>query len=189
MKKLLISSVVAVLCTGASAIYADDTHQHEQGSAPDTKSSSEKSVLPKQPAAPDKSMSSAEGSGVADAQMGKAQERMKQAQALMAKIREAKDPAERRRLMQEHTQALRDTMGMMREMKMGMMGGCQGMGMMSCGQGKGAMGGEHMMGPMGGDQGMGMMGMHQMMEERMGMMQMMMEQMFERQEMLMQDGK
>lgn len=172
MKKLLISSVVAVLCTGAPAVYADDTHQHEQSSAPESQSSS-----------------NAKDSSVADAQMDKAQERMKQAQAIMAKLREAKDPAERHRLMHEHTQAMRDTMGMMRDMKMGMMGCDQGMGMMGCGQGKGMMGGDHKMGAMGADQGMGMMGMHQMMEGRMEMLQMMMEQMFERQEMLMQNAK
>src|SRR3972149_4844859 len=174
MKKFLIGSVVAVLCMGAPAVYADDTHQHGQGSAPESKSSS-----------------SAGDNSVADMQMGKAQ-------ALMAKLRETKDPAERRKLMQQHTQAMRDTMGMMREMKMGMMGCGQGKGMMSCGEGMGAMGGEqgmgmmggeHKMGAMGGDHMMGMMSMHQMMEERMEMMQMMMEQMFERQEMLMQGGK
>ena len=169
MKKFLIGSVVAVFCMGAPAVHADDTHQHGQASAAESKSSS-----------------SAGGSSVADAQMGKAQERMKQAQALMAKLRESKDPVERKRLMQEHMQAMRDTMGMMRGMRMGMMGGGQGMGMMGGGQG---------MGMMGGGQGKGsaktggMMPMHQMMEDRMEMMQMMMEQMFERQEMLMQDGK
>jgi hypothetical protein len=141
--------------------YADDAHHPEQGSTPAAKS------------APDQAM----GSGVADAQMAKAQERMKQAQALMARLRESKDPAERKRLMQEHMQAMRDTMGMMRGMKMGMMGGGQGMGMMGGGQGKGPA------------KTGGMMPMHQMMEDRMEMMQMMMEQMFERQEMLMQDGK
>ncbi len=190
MKKFLIGSVVAVLCMGVPVVYADDTHQHEHGSATESKSSS-----------------SAGDSSVADMQMGKAQERMKEAQALMAKLRETKDPAERRKLMQQHTQAMRDTMGMMREMKMGAMGCGQGKGTMSCGEGMGAMGGEHKMGAMGGEKGMGMMGgehkmgamggdhmmgmmsMHQMMEERMGMMQMMMEQMFERQEMLMQGGK
>ncbi|MGC2048249.1 MAG: hypothetical protein WA635_06535, partial [Gallionella sp.] len=93
MKKLLIGSLVAVLCMGASAVYADDTHQHEHGSAPD------------------KSMSSAGESSVADAQMGKAQARMKQAQAIMAKMRKTKDPAARRKLMKEHTQAMRDIMG------------------------------------------------------------------------------
>lgn len=177
MKKLLISSVVAVLCTGTAAVYADDAHHPEQGSASASKSAVGKNVLPKQSATPDKSMGNAEGSGAADAQMAKAQERMQQAQALMAKLRETRNPAERQKLMREHTQAMRDTMGMMRGMKMGM-DGCQGMGMMGGGQGMGMMG---MMGMM--------MGMHQMMEEHMGMMQMMMEQMLDRQEMLMQGGK
>ena len=166
MKKLLIGSVVAALCMGVPAVYADDAHHPEKASAPVSKSVPGKNVLPKQPAAPDKSMSSAEDSSGAEAQMGKAQQRMKQAQTLMGKLREAKSPAERRRLMQEHTQAMRDTMGMMGEMKMGMMG--QGKGQAQTG---------------------GMMDMHQMMEERMEMMQMMMEQVFERQEMLMQDKK
>lgn len=172
MKKLLIGSVIAVLCMGASVVYADDTHHPEQGSAPATPG---KTVLPKQPAAPEKSRGSTGGSSVTGAQIGKAQERMKQAQVLMAKILEAKDPAERRKLMQEHTQAMRDTMGMMREMKMDMMGSGMDMAMMSKDHGPAKSG--------------GMMDMHQMMEERMGMMQMMMEQMLERQEVLMQDGK
>jgi len=158
MKKLLISSVVVALCAGVPVVYADDAHHPEQGSASASKPVAGKNVLSKQPAAPDKAMSS----GVADAQMVKAQERMKQAQALMAKLRETQDPAERQKLMREHTQAMRDTMGMMRGMKMGMEG-CQGMGMM--------------------------MGMHQMMDEHMGMMQMMMEQMIDRQDMLMPGGK
>jgi len=161
MKKLLISNMVAGLLMSAPVAYADDAHHPEQGGTPAVTS------------APDQTMSG----GVADAQMAKAQERMKQAQALMARLREAKDPAEHKRLMQEHMQAMRDTMDMMRGMKMGMMGGGQGMGMMGGGQGKGPA------------KTGGMMPMHQMMEDRMEMMQMMMEQMLERQEMLMQDGK
>jgi len=128
MKKLLIGSAVAALFVGAPVVYADDAHHPEQGSASASKPSAGKNVLPKQPATPDKSMGNAEGSGAADAQMAKAQERMKQAQALMVKLREAKNPAERQKLMREHTQAMHDTMGMMRGMKMGM-DGCQGMGM------------------------------------------------------------
>ena len=179
MKKLLISNMVAGLMMSASAVYAEDAHHPDQGGTPAVKSASDKAV----------------SSDVADAQMAKAQERMKQAQALMAKLRESKDPVERKRLMQEHMQAMRDTMGMMRGMRMGMMGGGQGMGMMGGGQGMGMMGGGQGMGMMGGGQGKGsaktggMMPMHQMMEDRMEMMQMMMEQMFERQEMLMQDGQ
>ena len=168
MKKLLIGNMVVGLLMGAPMAYADDAHHPEQGGTPAS--------------APDKAMSS----GVADAQMAKAQERMKQAQALMARLRESKDPVERKRLMQEHIQAMRDTMGMMRGMRMGMMGGGQGMGMMGGGQGMGMMGGGQGKGPAKSG---GMMPMHQMMEDRMEMMQMMMEQMFERQEMLMQDGK
>ncbi|MDP2142847.1 MAG: hypothetical protein Q8J80_01835 [Gallionella sp.] len=168
MKKLLISSVVAVLCAGAPAVYAVDEHHPEQGGTPASKSAPEKEVQLSQPAAPGKAMS-----GTADAQMVKAQERMKQAQALMSKLRETKDPAERKKLMQEHAQVLRDTMGMMRGMKMmGMMGSGQGMGMGMMGQGKGPQ-------AQAGD----MMPMHQMMEERMEIMQMMMEQMMQREEM------
>lgn len=172
MKKLLMGTVVAALLTGAPVVYADDAHHPEQGGAPAAK-----------PAVPDKSMSHAEGSSAADAQMVKAQERMKQAQALMVKLREAKNPAERQKLMREHTQAMHDTIGMMRGMKMDM-GSGQGMGMMGSGQGMGMMGqGKGQM------QTCGMMPMHRMMEGRMEMMQMMMEQMLDRQEMLMQDGK
>lgn len=152
MKKLLIGNMVAGLLMSAPAAYADDAHHPEQGNTPAVKS------------APDQAMSS----GTADARMAKAQERMKRAQALMARLRESRDPAERKRLMQAHMQAMRDTMGMMRGMKMGMMGGGQGKGPAKSG---------------------GMMPRHQMMEDRMEMMQMMMEQMFERQEMLMQDDK
>ncbi|MCK9201766.1 MAG: hypothetical protein M0P59_05340 [Gallionella sp.] len=173
MKKLLISSVVAVLCGGAPAVYAVDEHHPEQGGTPAAKSAPEKTVQPGQPAAPDKAMSGP--GGITDAQMVKAQERMRQAQALMSKLREAKDPAERKRLMQEHAQALRDTMGMMRgKTMMGMVGSGQGMGMGMgmMGQGKGPQ-------AQAGD----MMPMYQMMEGRMEMMQMMMEQMMQREEM------
>jgi len=162
MKKLLISNMVAGLMMSASVAYADDAHHPDQGGTPAVKSASDKAV----------------SSDVADAQMAKAQERMKQAQALMAKLRESKDPVERKRFMQEHMQAMRDTMGMMR--------GGQGMGMMGSGQGMGMTGGGQGKGPAKTG---GMMPMHQMMEDRMEMMQMMMEQMFERQEMLMQDGQ
>jgi len=92
MKKLLISSIVAGLFMGAPVVYADDAHHPEKGDAPAAKSASEKNVLPKQPASSEKAMSSAGDSGAADAQMAKTQERMKQAQALMAKLREARVP-------------------------------------------------------------------------------------------------
>jgi hypothetical protein len=172
MKKLLISSVVVVLCMGAPAVHADDTHHPEQGSAPASKSVPVKGEATWERRDP---KDNSGDSAAAGTQMDMAQERMKQARALMGKLQITKDPAERHRLMQEHTQALRDTMGMMSDMKMDMMGSGQGMGMMSQDKGQAKSG--------------GMMDMHQMMEKRMEMMQMMMEQIFERQEMLMKDGK
>ena len=168
MKKLLISNIVAGLLLGAPAIYAEDAHHPEKGGTPAAKSAPAKTAPPKQPAATDKAAGTGD-STAAGAQMGKAQERMKQAQALMGKLRETKDPAERKKLMQQHTLAMRDTMGMMRGMKMEMMGGGQGMGMGMMNQSAGSAKME------------GMMPMHQMMEERMEMMQMMMEQLIERQ--------
>lgn len=183
MKKLFISCVVAGAFAGMPVVYADDAHHPEKVGAPASKTAPGKDVLP----APDKAMSGT--GGVAGDQLAQAQERMKQAQALMAKLREAKDPAERKMLMHEHTQALRDTMGMMRDMQMMcMMGAAKGQGMMGSGQEMGCGQGMGMMGQgKGKGQSGGMMPMHRMMEDRMGMMQMMMEQMFERQEMLMQD--
>ncbi len=117
MKKLLISSAVAGVLMGATVVYADDAHHPEQAGAPVTKPTPVKSTPSKQPATPDKTMSNTGDTGAADAQMVKAQERMKQAQALMTKLRDARDPAGRKELMQQHTQALRDAMGMMRDMK------------------------------------------------------------------------
>ena len=80
MKKLLISNMVAGLLMSAPVAYADDAHHPEQGGTPAVTS------------APDQTMSG----GVADAQRAKAQERMKQAQALMARLREAQDPLGRK---------------------------------------------------------------------------------------------
>jgi 2-oxo-4-hydroxy-4-carboxy--5-ureidoimidazoline (OHCU) decarboxylase len=60
---------------------------------------------------------------------------MEEMQALMEKMAQTDDPAERRKLMQEHRQKMHQTMGMMRGMH-GMMGqnrgreGRRGMGMM-----------------------------------------------------------
>lgn len=87
-------------------------------------------------------------------------ERMKIMQAQMDRIHKTADPAERRKLMQEHMQSMRDGMDMMRGMGGPMMGGK-------------------------GD-GMAMMGdpkqRQDMMERRMDMMQMMMEQMMQHQQ-------
>lgn len=84
-----------------------------------------------------------------DQYYGAMQERYRLMQEQMQKIRQTKDPAERRRLMQEHWMTVHEGAGMM--------GGGWGMGPGGYGMGAGMMGG-YGMGPgmmMGGGQGMG----------------------------------
>jgi hypothetical protein len=88
------------------------------------------------------------------------QANMQAMQDMMAKIHASKDPAERRKLMQEHSKAMHAQMEMMGGMRGGQMGMMQGGGMM------------------GGD----MMKEHQAMMGRMAMMEMMMGQMLQHQE-------
>jgi Spy/CpxP family protein refolding chaperone len=89
---------------------------------------------------------------------GAMQERYRLMQEQMGKIRQTKDPAERRRLMQEHWQTVHEGLGMMGGYGMGPAGGGMGHGMMGgYGMGPGMMGGGYGMGPgmMGGGWGMG----------------------------------
>ncbi len=97
-----------------------------------------------------------------DQYFGAMQERCRLMQEQMAKIRQTKDPAERRRLMQEHWQTVHEGGGMMGG-GWGMGPGGYGMGPGMGGYGMGMMGGGYGMGPgmMGGDgmgPGMGMGG-------------------------------
>jgi hypothetical protein len=111
--------------------------------------------------------------------MPRMQDNMKTMQDLMAKIRASKNTAERQQLLQQHSKAMQDQMGMMRGM-----GGGQG-GMMG--------GGMKMGGPAppaktpGGiakSEGMTNNEMmdHQAMHAQMEMMQLMMEQMLQHQD-------
>jgi len=105
-------------------------------------------------------------------------ENTKKMQAQLDKIRQAKDPQERQKLLLEHMHTMRKNM-MLGKSMMGEMMGCPMMkdGMMK----EGMMGGG--MGMMGGDQAPdAAMNRMNMMEKRMDMMQMMMEQMKSRQE-------
>lgn len=90
---------------------------------------------------------------------GAMQERYRLMQEQMQKIRQTKDPAERRRLMQEHWVTMHEGAGMMGGgWGMGPGGYGMGAGMMGgYGMGPGMMGGGYGMGPgmMGGGQGMG----------------------------------
>ena len=95
-------------------------------------------------------------------------EQMKKMQAQMDRIRQAADPKERERLMQEHMKTMQETMQGMRGMGGPMMGTMGG----------GMMGGAKGAGPMKPDRRMNMM------EQRMDMMQMMMEQMMQHEGMM-----
>lgn len=95
-------------------------------------------------------------------QMQRMQDNMKNMQEMMAKIHATKDPAERQKLMQEHSTAM--------HAQMNMMGGMGGMGGGQMGMKGGGM--------MSGD----MMKEHQAMQGRMAMMEMMMGQMLQHQE-------
>jgi hypothetical protein len=107
-------------------------------------------------------------------QASQMQQHMKQMQEQMEKIRATRDPAERRKWMQEHMDSMNQGMMMMRGM-----GGPIMKGMMD---GQSAMGGGRP-----GDMEPGMMGgdAQEMMGRRMDMMQMMMEQMMQHQQMMM----
>jgi hypothetical protein len=127
-----------------------------------------------------------------DSQGGKLQQDMKKMQDLMARILTTEDPKLRNELLQQHLQAMRDQIKMMRKvaaMKMDMKGMMGMMGMMG-GDGKGdAVGADGkadkkdgmMEGKKGGMMGGGMMMMmmHKRMEQRFDMVEQLVEQMVE----------
>jgi len=115
------------------------------------------------------------------AQGSKLQQNMKKMQALMAQILETDDPKLRSELLQQHLQAMRDQLKMMRKMagmKMDMKGGdgkTDGMD----GDGKGDKKDGMMEGKKGGMMSGGMMMMHKKMEQRLDMLEQMLEQIVE----------
>ena len=144
MKKLLIGSIVAGLLMGTPVVYADDAHH------PDQTGRTGKVAAP----------ASADGEKVTQ----KMQENGKKMQAQLGRIRDAKDPEARQKLMMEYMQTMHENM---------MLGRSMMRGMMDCGMMKGGMMGE-------GEAGASpdaLMGRMNEMEKRMDMMQMMMEQM------------
>jgi hypothetical protein len=155
MNKITILAAVTSLSVAAMPLYADDAHHPEkaQQAAPAPKAGAPAAAMAKS------------AKPVAAPQVERTQETMRKLQDQMGKIRQASDPAERRKLLHEHMQTMQEGMKQMRAMG-GMM-----MGMGNDGKQGGMM--------MGG----GMMQMHDMMEMRMEMMGMMMEQMMQREEM------
>lgn len=132
--------------------FADDAH-HPGQATPKAAAAGAPTTAPKPVAAP------AETTGE------RAEAPLLKAQALMERIRQSRDPAERRQLMHEHMQAMREGMAMMREM-----GPVAGGGMMR---------GAARAGDAPAGSARGMAGGHEMMAKRMTAMQQLMEQLLE----------
>ena len=101
MKKLLISSVVAVLFMSAPGVHADDAHH------PDQPDRTDKVAAP----------ASADGEKVTQ----KMQENEKKMQAQLDKVRKTKDPEARQKLMMDYMQTMHENMMLGRSMMHGMM--------------------------------------------------------------------
>jgi hypothetical protein len=161
----MASGLLVALSLTFSPAFADDAHHPEKSGAAAAGNQSAAAQAPEKATPADE-----------------AGKQLTKAQALMQRIEQTRDPAERQRLMQEHLQAMREGMGMMRGM--GAMGGMGGMGGMGAGMmmGQGPAGsGKGMSGDKaGGMMGCDMMAGHAMMEKRIDMMQQMMEQMLRR---------
>jgi len=155
MRNFLMVALLTVAVAVPLAYGVDEHHPEKTGPA------AKAPQAPAKPKADDK----------AAAQM---QDHMKKMQDIMARMQKTTDPAERKKLMDEHTKVMQEGMQMMRGMGGGMMQGMEG-GMMGQapkdGAAKPGMGRGAPMSP-------------EMMERRMDMMQMMMEQMMQHQKAL-----
>ena len=152
MKRIsIVACMAAILAIPVS--YAADEHHPDKASPSSEASRAQKS----------------QASNKSTAQM---QEHMKRMQDIIAKLQKTTDPAERQKLVSEHTKEMQEGMQLMRSMGGGMMQGMMGGGMMGDapkdGAGKPGMGRRAPIPP-------------EMMERRMDMMQMMMEQMMQHQ--------
>jgi len=149
----MASGLLVALSLTFSPAFADDAHHPEKSGAAAAGNQSAAAQAPAKATPADE-----------------AGKQLTKAQALMQRIEQTRDPAERQRLMQEHLQAMREVMGGMGGMGAGMM-----MGQGPAGSGKGMSGDKA-----GGMMGCDMMAGHAMMEKRIDMMQQMMEQMLRR---------
>jgi hypothetical protein len=152
MKRL---SVFALSLIGTASVALAQTADEHAAHHPDQQNAA--ATAPKTP-----NQSAQTGKPAAD----RMEQNMKKMRTLIAKIDETKDPAERKRLLAEHRQAMRQQMDMMRGMDSGMMKG----GMMGKTAGKDVPNKEMMMGEEA-------MKMCSDMRSRMDMMHAMMEQM------------
>ncbi len=156
--KAFLTTVFLAAALAAPIARADDAHHPED----------------KQPAT--QAPRSAPAPRVDEKSTKRMQDHMSKMQDLTAKMQKATDPAERQKLLDEHRQAMREGMAMMRGMGGAMMRGIRSGGQAGRtpkdGAGKGAA-------PRPGP-----MAHHDMMEMRMDMMQMMMEHMMQHDQMV-----
>jgi hypothetical protein len=119
VKKLLLTSSVVALLLGTNIVFSQAPADEHAGHHPPGDTT---------PATPPESRPSTQAVGPAG--MPQMQDKMKTMQELMLKVRASKDPAERQQLLQQHSKAMQDQMGMMRGMggQGGMMGGGMRMG-------------------------------------------------------------
>lgn len=155
VKKLALTGSVVALFLGNTAVLAQTpADEHAGHHPPGATTPAKPSAMP--PAPPSARPSTQATSPAAMPQM---QDNLKKMQDLMTRLRASKNPTERQQLMQQHSKAMMDQMGMMRGMGSGQGGTTKGDGMMN----------HDMMD-------------HQAMQSRMDMMQMMMDQMLQHQE-------
>jgi hypothetical protein len=160
MKTRIALFVASAALIAATSVSANDAHHPESAAGNATS-----------PAAPTANANQAGSAPDSARRLGEMHQQMQKMLAQMDKIRQTKDPVERKRILDEHMQTMQDTMQAMHSMggptMMQMMGG-QGMG--------GATNRTE-----SGKRGTGANQRMDMMEKRMDMMQMMMEQMIEQQ--------
>jgi hypothetical protein len=160
MKTTGLSMAIAAVLLIPPA-YAVDEHHPDKAAIPEKAAPSAKTPRP------------APKSPVDEKSMAQMQDHMKKMQDIMARMQKTTDPAERKKLMDQHMKTMQEGMQMMNGMGGGMMQGMMGGGMM----GQAPKDGAALSGPMGRGAPMS----PEMMERRMDMMQMMMEQMMEHQ--------
>src|SRR6266568_2477859 len=119
MKRILLGTVIALML--APAANGVDEHHPDKASPPAKATPSAKSQPPALKAPIDEKA------------MAQMQGHMKKMQDIMTRLQKTTDPAERKKLMEEHTKEMQEGMQMMRGMGGGMMQGMMGGGMNSGG--------------------------------------------------------
>src|SRR6266571_1317265 len=113
MKQILLSTAVALMLAAPAAKGVDEHHPDK--ASPPAKAAPSAKSQPPAPKAP-----------IDEKAMAQMQDHMKKMQDIMTRLRKTVDPAERKKLMEEHTKEMQEGMQMMRGMGGGMMQGVMG---------------------------------------------------------------